>query len=182
MPELPLPGEHHRDPVLVGGRDDLRVAHRAARLHDRRHAGLAPPGPRRRGTGRTRRSPAPRRPCRGPAVRALCTARNAASTRDIWPAPMPIVAPSRASTIAFDFTRRHRAPGEQQVAPLLGRRLRAWSRPATSRRRSTLGARSCTSTPPRTRLKSSAFGVHRARALEHAQVLLAAEDLERLRR
>src|ERR1700689_4367980 len=45
-----------------------------------------------------------------PAWAALCTARNAASTRDIWPAPMPIVAPDLAITIALDLalaTARH---------------------------------------------------------------------------
>ena len=32
--EMPPPGEHHRDAVLVGGRDDFRVAHRSAGLDD----------------------------------------------------------------------------------------------------------------------------------------------------
>ena len=40
MPEMPDAGEHHGDAVLVGGGDHLVVAHRAARLDDRRRAGL----------------------------------------------------------------------------------------------------------------------------------------------
>ncbi len=35
VPELPDAGEHHRDPVPVGGGDHLRVFHGAARLDDR---------------------------------------------------------------------------------------------------------------------------------------------------
>ena len=40
VPEQSHPGEHHRDPVLVGRRDDFLVAHGAAGLHDRTDAGL----------------------------------------------------------------------------------------------------------------------------------------------
>ena len=101
------------------------VAHRAAGLHDRRDAGfgrLVDAVAEREERIRAQR---PRPPCRGRPSRALCTARNAASTRDIWPAPIPIVAPSRASTMAFDFTLRHRAPREQQV--------RAAPRPSAAR-------------------------------------------------
>src|SRR5437879_1848935 len=39
-----------------------------------------------------------------PCWRALWIARNEASTRDIWPAPIPTAAWSRASTMAFDLT------------------------------------------------------------------------------
>ena len=40
MPEVPAPREHHGEPGLVGGADDLVVAHRAAGLDHRRRAGL----------------------------------------------------------------------------------------------------------------------------------------------
>src|SRR4051812_48910561 len=40
MPELSLTRENHGDSMFVGRRDDLRIAHRAARLHDGPHAGL----------------------------------------------------------------------------------------------------------------------------------------------
>ena len=40
MPEMPHAGEHHGDAVRVGGGDHVVVAHRAARLDDRRGAGL----------------------------------------------------------------------------------------------------------------------------------------------
>ena len=40
MPEMPRPGEHHRDVVLVGGLDHLVVAHRAAGLDHRGGAGF----------------------------------------------------------------------------------------------------------------------------------------------
>jgi hypothetical protein len=40
MTKLPLPREHHRDPMLVGGGDDFGVAHRPSRLDDRSDAGL----------------------------------------------------------------------------------------------------------------------------------------------
>ena len=58
----------------------------------------------RRGRGRTRptRAPSPRR--RGRSDAAFSTAIRTASTRLIWPAPMPIVARSFTSTIAFEET------------------------------------------------------------------------------
>ena len=40
MAEVTEAGEHHRDILLVGGGDDLRVAHRAAGLDHRRGARL----------------------------------------------------------------------------------------------------------------------------------------------
>ena len=40
VPEMAHAGEHHGDAGLVGGRDHLVVAHRAARLDHRRRAGL----------------------------------------------------------------------------------------------------------------------------------------------
>src|SRR5690606_17890127 len=40
VPEVPYPGEHHRDAVLVGGGDGLAVAHRAPGLDHRADAGF----------------------------------------------------------------------------------------------------------------------------------------------
>ncbi len=40
MPEVPHPGEDHRNPRRVGGGDYFGVAHRAAGLDDRGRAGL----------------------------------------------------------------------------------------------------------------------------------------------
>ena len=39
MPEVPPSGEHHREPVLIGGGDHLGVAYRTARLDDGGRAG-----------------------------------------------------------------------------------------------------------------------------------------------
>src|SRR6266568_5189755 len=50
-----------------------------------------------------------------PCWRALCTARNEASTRDIWPAPMPIAASSRTRRMAFDLTAPTAAPDSLEV-------------------------------------------------------------------
>ena len=41
VPEVPPPGEHHREAVFVGRRNHLRVPHRAAGLHDRGRAAAA---------------------------------------------------------------------------------------------------------------------------------------------
>jgi hypothetical protein len=40
MPEMPRPGHHHRDAVVVGGFDHFVVAHRASRLNHSRGAGF----------------------------------------------------------------------------------------------------------------------------------------------
>ena len=103
MPEVAHAGEDHGEAALVGGGDHLVVAHRAARLDDRRGAGLGrreqPVGEgeeRVRGDDRAARQrlgePSPPlrpRPLSSAAMRAE-------STRLIWPAPMPTVAPSLA--------------------------------------------------------------------------------------
>ena len=49
MPEVAHPRKDHREPVRVGRRDHLVVAHRAARLRDRGRAGL---GGQRRAVGK----------------------------------------------------------------------------------------------------------------------------------
>ena len=80
-------------------------SHRAGRTRGRRPRGT--PRPRRR-TGRThrwRRPPRPSTPAPSIAC-ALATAWRAASTRDVWPLPIPTSRRSRTSTIAFDVTPR----------------------------------------------------------------------------
>ena len=111
VPEVADPGEHHRDPGARRRRRSPRrrgASRRAGSPRWRRPG--SPPRARRR-TGRRRPT---RRPSRGvggsasPALAAASAAFWAAmrtlSTRLIWPAPMPTVAPPRAKTIAFDLT------------------------------------------------------------------------------
>ena len=123
MPEVAHAGEDHRQAVLVGGRDHLLVAHRAARLDDRDGAGRA----------RSRRSPsrngknaseATTLPASGST--AFCAAIRAESTRLIWPAPTPTVCCAFANTIAFDLTCFADGPRQQQRPPLLVGRLALW--------------------------------------------------------
>ena len=45
----------------------------------------------------------------------MSTAPRAASTRDVWPEPIPISRPSRTSTIAFDVDAADEPPGEVEV-------------------------------------------------------------------
>ena len=40
MPEVPHAGEYHGEVFLVGGGNDLLVAHGPAGLYDRRYAGI----------------------------------------------------------------------------------------------------------------------------------------------
>ena len=145
------PGDEHRGARRVDGGDDLGVAHRAAGLDERGHAGLEADVRRRPGTGRTRprRRPAPASARRPQIARAFSTAWRAASTRLVWPEPRPISRPSRTSTIAFEVDAADEPPGEVEVAPL--------ARPSGARRLTTcqLGrivGRSCrapsTSTAP----------------------------------
>ena len=99
--EVPLAGEHHREPELVGA---SRSPHRracAAGLDDRGHARPPRRLRRRRGTDRTRRS---RRAALRPGPPPCFAAISPDSTRFCWPAPMPTAWPSLTSTIAFDFT------------------------------------------------------------------------------
>ena len=118
------------------------------------HAGLERGLRRRRRTGRTRRRPARRRAAglAAPSRPRACTA----STRLIWPAPMPTVARSRAITIAFERTCLHDAPGEQQVAPLALGRRRARRRPPSCR-------------DPRTRCRDPGSAGRRARGGSRAR-------------
>ncbi len=87
-----------------------RVANRPARLHERAHAGIEArlDGVRERDRRRrSRRRPRSVEPVPSIAC-ALATAWRAASTRDVWPLPMPMSRRSRTSTIAFDVTPRTR--------------------------------------------------------------------------
>ena len=105
MPEVAPAGERHRDPGPVSRRDHRVVADRAAGLDDGgdagRGRGLEAVGEGEEGVRGERRSVG----CPALAA-ALRTASSTESTRLIWPAPMPTVAPSRASTIAFELTWR----------------------------------------------------------------------------
>jgi hypothetical protein len=95
MAEVPHAGEHHRHAVLVGGGDDLLVAHRAAGLDDRRDAVVAALSmPSRNGKKASEAITAPR--TSRPACSALMAAMRAELTRLICPAPTPTVCRSRA--------------------------------------------------------------------------------------
>ena len=107
---MPVAGEHHGEAGLVGGLDHLVVAHRAAGLDHRGGAGLRrgeePVREGEEGVGGDDRAlgEALRRPPAFAASPAFQAAMREESTRLIWPAPMPTVAPSLAYTMAFDFT------------------------------------------------------------------------------
>ena len=102
MAEVADAGEQHGDAGGVGGGDDLLVAHAAARLDGGGGAGVDG-GSRPSGNGKnaSEATTQGRLPAFAPARR---TARSTASTRLVWPMPMPTVAPSRASTMALDLT------------------------------------------------------------------------------
>ncbi len=126
VPKVAHARSHHRDARGVDGGDDLLVAHRAAGLDDRRGRRRRSRAGGRRRRGRRRRRRAPRPPVdRGPpparppwAAWAFSTAMRTASTRLIWPAPMPIVAPPAASTIALERTWRQTRHANSMSSPL----------------------------------------------------------------
>ena len=99
MPEMADAGEHHRQSALVGSFDDVVIAHRSARLNDRSDAsfrrGNETIGKRKEGIGRNDRTDGQRlfEPCAFAASAAFHAAIRAESTRLIWPAPTPTVAP-----------------------------------------------------------------------------------------
>src|SRR4051794_2334674 len=108
-------------------------------------ASIASSGPSANGKNASDASTAPRRWSR----RHFSRARRTESTRLIWPAPTPTVAPPRASTIAFERTWRQtrQANSTSAHSSSLGARLvttSIWSRPSPTR------SRSCTSRPPLT--------------------------------
>ena len=125
MAEVAAVGRDHRRAGGVDGGDDVLVAHRAGGLDDRRDPGvdreLGAVGEREEGVGGERRpaSSAGWESC------AFSTAIRTASTRLICPAPIPIVAPPRASTIAFERTWRQTIQANSMSAPLLLGRLAA---------------------------------------------------------
>ena len=161
VPEVPAAGEDHRRAGIPHRGDHLVVALRAARLDDRRHPGVERELRARRRRGRTRRRRARRRRASWPCSRAFSTAIRTASTRLIWPAPMPIVCSSRASTIAFDVTCLTDAPREEQVAPVrLGRARRR--RPPSRRGRLDLAVALLDEQPAEHALESRSAAVERA--------------------
>src|SRR5882672_3623442 len=88
-----------------------------------------------------------------PASCALSTATRAASTRLIWPAPMPSVRPPAQNTMAFDLTNFATRHANSKSAPCVAvgfRRVTVRSSEASTLRRSG----DCTRSPPPTRLKS----------------------------
>ena len=103
MPEVAHAGEDHGEALVVGSGDHFLVAHRSARLDDGGGAGLGgrqqPIGERKegvRGNDGAARQRLARSPTRCAASAAFSAAMRAESTRLIWPAPMPTVAPSLA--------------------------------------------------------------------------------------
>ena len=102
MAEVTHAGEDHRQARLVGGGDHLLVADRAAGLDDRRRARLDR-GEQAVGEGKKASEATAEPIVRGsaqPAFSAASLAFQAAiradSSRFIWPAPIPAVAPSLA--------------------------------------------------------------------------------------
>ena len=89
-------GEHHGDAVLIGGRDDFRIALRAARLNDRVDAelgqGVESVAKRKEGIGGDGGADS----ASDPRLSAFIAAILLLTTRLIWPAPMPSVALSLA--------------------------------------------------------------------------------------
>ena len=130
--EVARAGEHDRHPPLLGRRQDLLVAPRPSRVDHGRAARRRPRPRARRGTGRTRRRRPPRPRARSPALRAAI---HDESTRDIWPAPTPTVAPSFTNTIVFDFTRHATVHASSRSSHSCGRSARG-SRPPSNRRAS----------------------------------------------
>ena len=84
MAEMPPPRKHHRQPVLVGGGNDVRIFHRAARLNDGGRAGDATASrPSRNGKNASDAATL----LFGDPGAAFITATLTASTRLICPAP-----------------------------------------------------------------------------------------------
>ena len=84
-------GENHRDPVLVGRRDDLGIAQRAARLNhglDAEFGGGVQPVAERKERIRGQRRALQRQ---AGSSAAFIAAILLLTTRLIWPAPMPTV-------------------------------------------------------------------------------------------
>ena len=132
MPEMPHAGEHHGDAVLVGGRDHLVVAHRAAGLDHRGGAGFdRDQSPSAKGKKASEATTEPLVIGSGklPALaasRAFRAAMRAESTRLIWPAPMPTVAQALGIDDGVGLHVLGDAEGEEHVGELGRRSARAW--------------------------------------------------------
>ena len=125
--EVAEAGEDHGDALFVGGRDDFRVAHRAAGLDHRGGAGFASTSrPSRNGKKASDATTEPG--IARPAFSALIAAMRAESTRLIWPAPTPMVwRPSLWQVddgVGLDVLGD--APGKEHVGNLSLRWGRAW--------------------------------------------------------
>jgi hypothetical protein len=102
VPEVAETGEHHGEAGRVGGGDDLLVPQGSARLDDRRRAGidggLKAVGEGEEGVRGGDRAPPPSFTASFAvaASSAFQAAIREESTRLIWPAPTPSVAPWRA--------------------------------------------------------------------------------------
>ena len=185
VPEVAEPGEHHRDPGAVGGFDHLRRRGASRRAGSPRWRRPGSPLRARRRTGRrrpTRRpsllSPAPAMPALAAASAAFCAAMRTLSTRLIWPAPMPTVAPPRAKTIAFDLTcfATVSANKRSAISASVGARFVTTLR---SSREAVTRSRSWISNPPASScvVQLSAFGSGRPSGDQQPQRLLAGEDV-----
>ena len=115
-----------------------------------------------------------------PSSRAFSTAIRTASTRLICPAPIPIVCRPRASTIAFDETclqtRQAKRTSSHASSATSPQATLIVSRSCVS------ASRSCTSRPPRTRLKSRSPGVslRRSPSCRMRSACFARQRLERV--
>ena len=117
MAEVPGPGQQHRGPGGIDGGHRIGVVQGAARLDERRHAGLQADLDRVRERVERVRRAGGARPRLGPLKAiAFATAPRAASTRDVWPDPIPISRPCRTSTIAFEVTPRTRRQARSRSA------------------------------------------------------------------
>ena len=166
--EVTNAGGHHRNAAFVRRVDDFLIAHAAARLDHcdgarvgehietiaEREEGIA---------GAT--EPASVKPaCSGLDLGDTCGSR-----RLIWPAPMPIVWPSLAKTMAFDLTKLRDGPNELHVLQLLrSRRLAGDDLQSADGSRRCVSAL-CTSRPPPTRFISIAAALSVEATQDHSQ-------------
>ena len=151
VPEVPFPRKHHRHPPPVRGRDDLVVAHRAARLDDGRHARLRRSLHAVRQRGRRHRRPAPpRAPGRRPAAPPGAPNRPGSS------APRPrrrsrCPAPARSHSTSYASRRSMQTP-ERDRSAVVGSRFVTTCHVDSSTPRSS-GV--CASSPPLTERRAS---------------------------
>ena len=185
MPEVPPSRKHHRQTVLVGGGNHVRIAHRPARAARRPSRRRRPARRGRRGTGRRRRMRPPSRPAIGRRPGRL----HHRHVHRIHAAHLPGAdgqGPRRVGeNHGVRFHVRADAPREPQRLPLL-RRWRALVTTFSPRRQrsrvpglraSITSSRSCTSIAPRIeRTSRRRPGAGRAVQVghHHAKLALAA--------